>query len=385
MANVETEQNKTLATQQEGGEQSASINLHEENLEALLNALSGAGTAALAPREAVPTPQPAAPVATPSAPVFATPAPIENISVDVQIQTPAAKASSAAQAFEEAKPLETSEAKPVDTSEAKPLETSAAPALQIAPVAPVQQDMSSKLALLSSIKQRRAITVRPDSGEVPAQPVQSSSPLPAEKPVANQQNANHQTVLRTLEQAKESTPAPTPRATTPQDILVEEKSALPAKKVWTSNSSTRTEETLREEKPAREQKLRRDERSRQEQKQEPLEQEPGNDDAPQAHVAQRQEAAKKAAIAKASACRDRSRPRGTTRRSKPWRRRRLPARRRRAFSLRRRAWASSVAGLRRRRSPPISSWDTIPSRRTPRRPARRVPRERPMLRRLFPP
>lgn len=286
MANVETEQNKTLAPQ---GEQSASINLHEENLEALLNALSGSGAPALAPREAVPPP--AAPAA---APAFATTAPVvaapaEKTATEVQISTPVAaepvageKEPAMAQRVEEAKTVEAS-APPI-----APPSAPSAVAPQTAPAAAaVQQDMSSKLALLSSIKQRRAITARPEMIEGTAQQAEPSSAVQAEKP-------SQPSISRTPEPAKEIAPTPTSEAT---QARVEEKPALPAKKVWTSPSSARPgearqegarqEEAPREEKAVREQKLRREERSRPEEKQETIE------EAPRAEVRQRRETAPK--------------------------------------------------------------------------------------------
>lgn len=180
MANVETEQNNTPVPQQEGADASASINLHEENLEALLSALSSAGTVAGVGRE------PAKPTAPVVAPVLVSPEISAAKGEEPGAPDPVVPASVVSTSV-----VSTSVVSTVQSAEAKVME----PAPQEASVvsgntAPVpvavtsspQQDTNSKLALLSSIKQRRAINVRPEPSEATAPAAEPTSKIPVEEP-----------------------------------------------------------------------------------------------------------------------------------------------------------------------------------------------------------
>ncbi len=269
MANVETEHNNTALPQQEGGDASASINLHEENLEALLSALSNSGTPPPAPRQPAPPPiatVPVAPAGTPVPSVAEVAAPI--VKEEVKTDAPVVQAAVAQVA---------------ERSDVQVMEpTVSAPGSQTAPSAVIsspQQDMNSKLALLSSIKQRRAITVRPDVTEASTPVAEPVSKVQYEQPARSKGTTPIAEPTKLAPQARVSPTAPAP------NVRPETKPTLAAKKALNGPSvtprqedmgaaagqveQTRREESRREagpteQKPVREQKTRRDEPARRE-------------------------------------------------------------------------------------------------------------------------
>jgi TonB family protein len=291
MANVETDHNNTPLPQQEEVDASASINLCEENLEALLSALSSAGTAPLtapgpisqpAPPSVAPpvaaTPIPSAPPAvvapaavapTVVAPILIAPtvtAPVQPqaIVVETPVQAPVAVApSTVAPVAVAPAPVETPVAasapraivvepvvaatvvRVVDTpskveppavrvesvsADVQPVEVQAAAPV----VAPVQQDMNSKLALLSSIKQRRAITTRPEVSEASTRPAETATPVPAASVETERPVSTPRVVERSIEQPKLSLPARSASTVAPQEMRSQDKATLLVKKEGTN-------------------------------------------------------------------------------------------------------------------------------------------------------
>jgi protein TonB len=270
MANVETEHNNTALPQQEGGDTSASINLHEENLEALLSALSNSGTPPPALRQPAPQPiaaVPVAPVGTPVPSVAEVAAPV----VKAEVKT------------EDAPVVQAAVAQVVERSDVQVVEpTVSAPGSQTAPSAvnsSPQQDMNSKLALLSSIKQRRAITVRPDVTEASTPVAEPVSKVQYEQPATSKGTTPIAEPTKLVPQARVSPTAPA------TNVRPETKPSLVAKKALNGPSvtprqedvgaaagqveQTRREESRRdagptEQKSVREQKARGDEPARRE-------------------------------------------------------------------------------------------------------------------------
>ena len=133
-----------------------------------------------------------------------------------------------------------------------PVERSTPPATETAPAVDPQQDVFSKLALISSIKQRRAVTMRPD-GTGPAETkwrprrrhqdkaygataaTRNAAPMPQSK---QPPEAALLAVPVPFAAAPTVTAGSTPAApaAVPMDVRSPEKPSLPAKKVW-SNSS----------------------------------------------------------------------------------------------------------------------------------------------------
>jgi len=213
MPNVETEQKAGTPTQPDTGAPSASIALCEENLEALLRAVSESGAPTERQREQ-------------KRPVPVEPAAAEN---DTGAAMEKAASATVAQSVpEEPSPAETDPAAAVQTEP----EPSANPvAVEEASTVAPQPDVFSKLALISSIKQRRAITARPESAE--AEPVASGS-APAETAEVEAPAP----ATKKLEEA----PANVSNQTATEPELAE--SAAPANsKLWTNRPAARRHES----------------------------------------------------------------------------------------------------------------------------------------------
>jgi TonB family protein len=258
MANVDAEQNAAPTQQPEDSASSESITLSEENLEALLRGVSG--TAPLPKPAAAPLPVPAGAAHKPSHLDQATK--IEPAKKEVPLASLASR--------QEAPPLE---AVPPPPFEASPV---AVTPLQSAPQAAPQPDVNSKLALISAIKQRRAVSVRP---EAPASEPEISAPL---APAVGPREEGHEGPEPVVEHAApdveseaeeevaaapKAGPASSSRPTAVADAPVapratkvvteiQPQKGLPAKKVWTngavaapSEREARRSEPLRTEMP----------------------------------------------------------------------------------------------------------------------------------------
>ncbi len=169
MANVETEQNASFVPS-EGANSPASVAVIEENLAALLNAVTappGVPSAPAVLQDAAPMPA----------------SPVEVSSLLIESTSTAGQAPSTEQALTQEPPpaadfvdhLETLSKKDARPAESVPL------IREITPVVDSQQEVVSKLALLSSIKQRRAVAMRPEFGHSPTADVEI--PVPADSRV----------------------------------------------------------------------------------------------------------------------------------------------------------------------------------------------------------
>ena len=240
MANVDAEQN-AAPTQQMEGTAPSEFTLSEENLEALLQGVSGGA----------PLSKPAAPAAPagamqkPSTPDRSTQ--IEPARKDEPIASLAS--------LQGAPPLE---AVPPPPFEATPV---AVMPLQTTPQAAPQPDVNSKLALISAIKQRRAVTVAVTvKPEAPAPETESYTPLARatgdREPEQEEMEAAVEHAAVDVDAAVEEEIAPpsktvsvspgraaqvgnAPLLPRPAKVApeLEPQKALPAKKVWTNGGT----------------------------------------------------------------------------------------------------------------------------------------------------
>lgn len=182
MGNVETEQKAPLAPPEGGDSPSASVALNEENLEALLKAVTAPAESApsvappgTAPPAAVSVPLEAAPPPSDSRPAVhpaewmesATPTESARSAEGIAGERPTAGSPNAAEAHPAKETTKAETGKAAESLPASPVRE-ATPAV---PVAEAQPEVVSKLALLSSIKQRRAVSIRPEpANTAPTEP-----------------------------------------------------------------------------------------------------------------------------------------------------------------------------------------------------------------------
>src|SRR5665213_1766959 len=234
MANVDAEQN-AAPTQQKEGTAPSEFTLSEENLEALLHGVSGSA----------PLPKPAAAAFTGNAPA----------SAGVMQKPTQTDQSTKMEAARKEEPIASLAAlqgtPPMEAVAPPPFEASPA---AVTPLQPAPQpDVNSKLALISAIKQRRAVTVRPEPApetEISA-PVEPAAGLREEGQNKPETAAEHAAPEAASEDEAAATPKaepvsrsrPTPVASAPAArpvkaaTEVQPQAALPAKKVWTNGAT----------------------------------------------------------------------------------------------------------------------------------------------------